>query len=54
MSEESVEERLTALESNGFCDVESRIQDLESEFETMRADMEDHIAEDTDDINEPE
>ena len=54
MSEESIEERLTALESAEFWDVESRVQDLESEFETMRTDMEDHITEDTDDTNEPE
>ena len=49
MSEESIEERLSALESAEFWDVEARVQDLESEFETMRTDMEDHITESADD-----
>jgi len=47
VSEESIEERLTALESAEFWDVEARVQDLESELETVRTNVEDHIAEDT-------
>ena len=46
MSEESIEERLTALESAEFWDVEARVQDLESEFETIRTSVEDLITSD--------
>ena len=56
MSEESIEERLSALENaeERLWDMDARVQDLESEFETMRTNVEDHITEDTDDTNEPE